>query len=86
MNKRGSTAFLLLMLGVVILVLAIALASPINTVVQESRETGQLNCSDDSIDSFKKGACIISDAYSPYFIGILIALGAGLIGGGIKLR
>ena len=86
-NKaQSSKSFVLLMLGVTVFVLVVALAFPINNVTQEARQTAALNCSDTSIDSFKKGACVISDAFPPYFIGILMAIGAAFIIGGIKSR
>jgi ABC-type sugar transport system substrate-binding protein len=80
MNKRGTSFFLILMLAVIFFLLGLALASPLNAVVQESRTTAALNCTNSSIDSYKKGACVITDLYSPYFVGILFGIAGAILG------
>jgi len=80
MNKNGSSFFLVLMLAVIFFVLGLALSTPLNQVVQESRTSALMNCTNTSIDSYQKGACIITDLYSPYFVGILFGIAGAILG------
>ena len=79
MNKKGQVFFYTLMLGIVILVLALALATPVKETVNTSRTTSDLNCSNSSISDFDKGACVVADLTLFYFIGGLIFIGGAVI-------
>ena len=84
MNKRGSIIFFSLMMAIVLLFLAINLASPLSEVIKDARaqtnSTGietALNCS--TVTSYQdKANCVIVDIQLPLFIGVLIGL-VGLI-------
>jgi len=95
MNRKGQTAILLIMLGVVVLLLAIYLAPSLNEVTSGARnETFNgglgLNCSgiidsdagvgNISTGTFQKANCLAVDLFTPYFIGSMIAIGGGIIG------
>jgi len=79
MNKKGQVFFYTLMLGIVVLVLALALATPVKESVNTSRTGSDLNCSNSSISNFDKGACIVADLTLFYFIGGLIFIGGAII-------
>ena len=80
MNNNGQVVFFTLMIGLTVLVLALALAFPVKQAVDNATNytgnvTGEhqtLDCANSSISTFDKGACIISDMSMFYFIGGLI--------------
>lgn len=83
MRKRASVVIYTLMLGMTIIILALALGPPvqefISTAMNESSEDFQgLDCNNESISSFDKAACIATDLTLFYFIGALVFIG-GLI-------
>ena len=81
MNNRGSVLFYGFMLGVTILVLALALAPAIgqftSNAMNNSTASIGLNCTTTS-DNFVKAACIVTDVGQFYFIGALIFI-AGVV-------
>lgn len=89
MNNKGQVILFTLMVSIVILLLALALAPPIKIFVDSARnessgDTIGLNCS--TTDSnFIKGTCVFVDLYTPYFIGVVIALAGLAIGAKIML-
>jgi len=90
MNKKGQMVFYTLMLGIVILVLALALAPAGKTFVDDAMNssTGDfigLDCSNESISNFGKGACIVTDFSLFYFFGGIIIIGLGVIGANISM-
>ena len=73
------------MLGIVIIILALAFASPIKQAIDTSRSPSSgdftgLDCNNASISSYDKAACLVSDATIPYFIVGLLAIGGAVIG------
>jgi hypothetical protein len=84
MNKRGSVLFYSLMLGITVLVLALALASPTKTFIEDARnqtvgDTIGLDCDNSSISNFDKATCVATDITLPYFIGGLIFIAGALV-------
>jgi hypothetical protein len=84
LNNKGQVFFYTFMIGIVIMVLAMALAFPIKEVVDTARSNSTsdsigLNCSSPP-DNYYRAACLISDATIPYFIIGLLALGGAVIG------
>lgn len=86
MNERGQMGVAIygIMLGVIIMILAFALAP----AGQESVATAMngtvgdvigLDCSNTSISNFDKGTCIITDFSFPYFFGGLILIGGAIM-------
>ena len=83
MNKSGSTVILGLMLGMVIIILALALAPVLQDTVDEamSETSGDkygLDCNNESISSFDKAGCIAVDLSWFYYLGALLFIG-GLV-------
>jgi len=92
MNNRAQIFFYSLMLGILVLVLALALASPVKEIVDSTRNqstsvlyTNQstsspgLDCSNSTISIFDKGACVVSDLSIFHFIGGLIFMAGAII-------
>lgn len=84
-NKRGQAIFYTFMLGVVVIVLALALASPVKQFVDNARNVSSdtqvgLDCGNSSISMFDKGTCTFVDLGLPYFIFGLIGIAGIIIG------
>jgi flagellar basal body-associated protein FliL len=79
MNKKGIVSIVLIMLGVVIVIFAIAVSPVIRVFTEDARnessgdKTG-LNCSSNLISDYDKATCLSLDLYNPLFIGILIGM------------
>ena len=83
-NKKGAVWAYALMVGIVVIVLALALApagkSFIDSAMNESTaDFIGLDCDNSSISNFQKGTCRIVDFSLAYFFGGLILIGGGLI-------
>ena len=76
-NKKGQVIFYAFMIGITILVLALALAPPVRTQVDEARTA--MDCGNESISNFYKAACVVSDLTIFYFIGGLIFIAGAVI-------
>lgn len=84
MNKQGSVAIYALMIGLVIIILALALAPAVKESTDtamnaSSGDTAGLDCNNESISSFYKAACIGTDLTLFYFIGSLIFIGGIIV-------
>ena len=85
MNKKGQVFFYALMLGITLLVVALALAGPVKDFVDSARATttdeGQpgLDCTNENISIFNKGACMVSDLTIFHFVGGLIFIAGAVI-------
>lgn len=83
-GKKGQTIFYGFMLGITIIVLALALAGPTLSFTQVSmNQTTGLDCTNSSISIYDQGACIVTDLTLPYFVGGLLAIAGIVIGGKI---
>ena len=85
MNKNGQVWAYTLMLGIVLFVLALALAPAGKHFVDNAMNTSTadfigLDCSNDSISNFQKGACVVVDFSLAYFFGGLILIAIAVIG------
>ena len=71
------------MIGLVIIILALAFIHPVNLFVQDARNTtsyiGGMDCNNASISDFTKNACLSTDLSMPIFIGVLIFMGGAVI-------
>lgn len=82
--NKGQVFFYTFMLGIVVIVLALALAFPIKQATDTARSdsggdfTG-LNCSSPA-STYDRGACLITDITLPYFFLGLLAIGGAIIG------
>lgn len=79
MNKKGITLFYTLMLGITIIVLALALASPVKEFCDTARTN--MNCSDGtSLSIYDEATCVGYDVMKPFVTGGLILIGFAVIG------
>lgn len=78
LNKRGTSFFLVFMLGIVCFILGMALTYPIVQTVQDGQQ--QMNCST-ATDYQTKANCTSVDMFIPLLIGTLFGLAGMLIGG-----
>lgn len=89
-KKAQGTWALGIMLGLVIIILGLALAPAGKEIVGDSMnntvgDTLGLDCSNDSISNFDKGACVVTDFSQFYFFGGLILIGGAIVVGRILL-
>ena len=86
MEKRGSIVIYSLMVGLVIIILALALAPAVQDFTDSARNettdsgTQGLNCSSDSISNFDKATCVATDLTLLYFIGGVVFIGGAIVG------
>lgn len=84
MNNRAQVWGYTLSLGLVIIILAMAMApagqSFVNDAMNETvGDKLGLDCANDSISTFDKGTCIITDFSIAYFFGGLIFIGGSVV-------
>ena len=87
-NKKASVMIYSVMLGVVVIILALALApagkqvigSAMNVTVGDSIG---MDCGNSSISNFQKAACVVTDFSLFYFFGGLIFVAGTIIVGRI---
>ena len=83
MNKKGQTMALAFMLAVVVILLALAFAKPVNEMttmaMNDTSAIGGMNCTA-TTDEFVKAACWTADIGQFYVIGGLLALAGVIIG------
>jgi len=85
MNKKGSTIFIVFMLGAVFILLALALAPALTDVSDEARATAELDCNNASISNQNKAVCTQIDAFPFLYTGIVLGL-AGILLGWVLIR
>jgi len=83
MNNKGSVIIYGLMLGLTVLILALALAPSVQDFTTDARNVSTnssvgMDCSNSSISNFDKATCVVIDLNLFYFIGGLIFI-AGII-------
>ena len=88
MNCRGSVMIFSIMLGVVVIILAMALAPVGKEIIGDARnvtvgDTIGMDCSNSSISNFDKAACVVTDFSLFYFFGGLIFIAGVIITGRI---
>jgi flagellar basal body-associated protein FliL len=83
MNKKGSSAFVLLMLGVVFFLLGMALAPALTEASSESQE--ELDCSDPDILNQNKAVCYQLDMFPAFITGLIMGIGAIVLGRSVGL-
>ncbi len=84
MNKKGSLLIYGLMLGLLIMVLALALAPVVSQLTESARnetvgDIMGLDCENTSISNFDKATCIATDLTLFYFIGGLIFIAGTIV-------
>ena len=76
LNKRGQTLFVALMIGIVLVLLALAFAFPLNQVITNSRV--DLNCSNTTLTYQGDANCVAVDSLNWLWIGTLLGF-AGIV-------
>lgn len=89
-NKRGQVIFYTLMLGIVVIILAMALTPVVNEFVNGAKNSTDethvgLDCSNESISDFTKSQCVITDITTPYFFFSVVAIALLVIGARLVL-
>ena len=84
MNKKGQVVFYGMMVGLAVIILALALAPAVQQVTTDARnvtngDTLGLDCSNSSISNYDKAACYTTDFSLFYIIGSIILIGGGII-------
>lgn len=84
MNNHGQTAIFGIMLGLVIIILALALAPVITETTERAMNASEgdtigMDCSNASISNFQKSACIATDISPFWVIGVMILIGGGFV-------
>ena len=87
-NNKGQVIFYTFMLGLVIAILALALAPALQSQITDARNVSTdssvgLDCDNSSISNFDKAACVASDITLPYFIGFLLFFAGAIVVGRI---
>ena len=77
MNKKGITFFYTLMLGITIIVLGLALASPIKEQVDTTRTN--MNCTSADLSIYDEATCVGYDVLKPLITGGIIFIGFAVI-------
>jgi len=88
MDKKGSSIFFILMMGVVFFLLGLALTPALVSITSEATNTGYFNCSagnESLLNQQTKAVCTSLDIQQFLFIAVIFGL-AGLLIGGIALR
>jgi hypothetical protein len=80
MDNKGSVIIYGIMLGLTIIILALALAPSVQEFTEEARNsTSGMDCSNSSISNFDKATCVVTDLNLFYFIGGLIFIAGSVI-------
>ena len=87
-NKKASVMIYSVMLGVVVIILALALAPAGKQVIGDAMNTSTsdaigMDCGNSSISNFDKAACVVTDFSLFYFFGGLIFVAGTIIVGRI---
>lgn len=83
--KKAQVFFLALMVGITLLVLALALAGPVKDTIDSARNGttdegfAGLDCTNSSISDFNRATCVVADLTIFQFIGGLIAIAGAII-------
>ena len=93
MNNKGQLIFFTLMLSLTVVIFVMALAFPVkqsidNVTNYSNNASGNqttLDCNNDSISIFNKGACRIADITNFYFIGGLLFLVGSILAAKVLL-
>ena len=78
MDKKGLVFFYTFMLGTIVIVLGIALATPISQVISQAMTSTELDCTAPSTD-FDQATCWFLDILKPLITGFFILLGFAII-------
>lgn len=78
MNNQGLVFFYTFMLGITVIVLGIALATPLTQVITNAMTSTELNCSAPATD-YEQATCWFLDIIKPLIVGFFILLGFAIL-------
>lgn len=78
-NKRGQVIIFAFMLGLTILILALALSFPVKETVMTAMNVDNLDCTNSTISIFDKTTCVVTDLTIFHFIGGLIFVAGAVL-------
>ncbi len=85
MNNKGQVIIISFCIGLVVAILALALAPALQSQITDARNSTDssigLDCDNESISNFDKAACVATDITLPYFIGFLLLLAGAIVVG-----
>lgn len=89
-NNKGQIFIFTFMLGVTIIILALAFAPGLSSHIADIRSptdnfTG-LDCGNTSISTFDQATCVVTDISGFYIIGGMIAIAGAIIGARLVLK
>ena len=86
-DKKGQISFFyFLMLGIVVLILALAFAPGIKQSVELAMSPAHMDCNNVSISDFQKAACIGTDLITFEYVGGLLFIALAIITGIVVVR
>ena len=74
------------MLGIVVLILALAFAPGLKQAVEETRNPSNMDCGNSSISNFQKAACVGVDLITFEYVGGLLFIALSIITGIVVVR
>ena len=74
MNNKGTGIFIGFMIMMAMIVLAFGLAPMVKEIIDQTRNSANMDCGNSSISDFDKVACVTIDMGMFYFVAGLIAL------------
>jgi hypothetical protein len=85
MNKKGVVSLFSIMFAVLIIILILALATPLTEFANTARNASTsttlgLDCDNSSISNFDQAACLTTDISAPFFIAAIIGLAGVIVG------
>ena len=85
MENKGQVLIYTMMLGLVIIIVALALAPAISQSTTGAMNTTAgdvlgMDCANSSISDFNKAACVATDISLPWFVGALLLIGGAVVG------
>ncbi len=75
MNNQGQMVFFGFMIMIVMIILTFGMAPMVKEIIDQSRNSSNMDCNNSSISDFDKVACVTIDMGMFYFIAGMIALG-----------
>lgn len=80
LNNKGQVFFFTFMIGVTLIVLALALAPVLVDRTTDARNSTNLDCNNASISTFNKATCYVTDLSPFYFVAGMIFIAGAVIG------
>lgn len=79
-NNKGQIMFVGIMICIMAIITTIMLIEPMKEFLNIAVDTDHLDCSNTSISTGEKAACVITDWILPYFVGVCFAVAISWVG------